>query len=99
MHRGLTTKPTCSAQIEIFPIARATMDHVLPKLILVNVLVSGRSSREVLQNVHAGATMPFRVWVGGLHCLLVFTPQAFPLPVVGFAIHRRQSLLHTPHLS
>ena len=69
MHRGLITKPTCRPQIEIFLIARATMDHVLPKLILVNVLVSGRSSREVLQNVRAMATMPFRVWVGCLHCV------------------------------
>jgi hypothetical protein len=67
-------------------------------LILVNVLVSGRSSREVPQNVRAGATLPFRVWVGGLYCPLVFTLQAFPLLFGGVAIHLRQSLWHTPHL-
>jgi hypothetical protein len=97
VYRGLIANPTFRPLIEIFPIARATMDHVFPKLILVNVLVSGRSSREVLQNVRAGATMAFRVGVGGLHCVLVFTLQAFPLPFGGFAIHLRQSLWHTPH--
>jgi len=74
------------------------MEHVLPMLVLVNVLVSGRSSREALQNVRAGASMPFRVWVGGLHCLLVFTLQAFPFLFGRFAIHLRQPLWHTPRL-
>jgi hypothetical protein len=41
MYRGLTTKPTC-AQIQIFPIPRATLDHVLTIPILINILVSGR---------------------------------------------------------
>jgi len=35
MYRGLTTKPTW-AQIQIFPIPRATLDHVLTIPILIN---------------------------------------------------------------
>jgi len=95
-HLGIPTQPTSCAQIEVLLIARATVDHMLPVLTVINILVSGRSSCEILQNFGSGATMSF--WVGklGLHCLLVTTLQAYPLLFGGLALHVRQLLWHTP---
>ena len=36
------------AQVEILLIARTTVDHMLPMFIPLDVLVSGRSNREIL---------------------------------------------------
>jgi hypothetical protein len=45
VHLGILTQPTCRTQIEIFLVARTTMDHVLPLYIRLDVLVLGRPSR------------------------------------------------------
>jgi hypothetical protein len=41
VHVGILAQPTCRAEIEILQVARATMDHVLPLCIRLDVFVLG----------------------------------------------------------
>jgi hypothetical protein len=45
MRLGRIAKPTRFPQIKEFPVARRTVDHMLPLFILLDVLVSRRSGR------------------------------------------------------
>src|SRR5580704_8093812 len=79
--------------IEKLPVARPTVDHMVPLLILLNVLEPRGSGREVSQNSRAGAAMPFCVGVRGLHRRLVFALQSIPLVFRCFAFHVCQSVI------
>jgi hypothetical protein len=79
MRLGRIAKPTRFPQIKEFPVARRTVDHMLPLFILLDVLVSRRSGRQVPQNIVSGATVPFWIGVRGLHRRLVFALQPNPL--------------------
>jgi hypothetical protein len=48
MQFSFPTHATRRAQVKILLIARTTVDHMLPMFIPLNILVSGRSSREIL---------------------------------------------------
>jgi hypothetical protein len=56
------TEPTRGTEVQILLIARRAVDDVFPGLFAIDFLVSGGSSRKVLQNLGSRATMPF--WVG-----------------------------------
>ena len=79
MHLGLVAEPTRLPEIEKLPVARRTVDHMLPLFILLDVLVSRRSGRQIPQNIVSGATVPFWIGVRGLHRRLVFALQPIPL--------------------
>jgi hypothetical protein len=93
MHFGLVAKPTRFPVIEKLPIARRTVDYMVPLLILLDVLEPRGSGREVSQNIRAGAAMPFWVGVRGLYRRLVFVLQAIPLLFRCFAFHVCQSVI------
>jgi len=62
MRLDLIAQPTRFPEIEKLPVARRTVDYMLPLGILFQVLKSGRSYCEVPQDIRSGATVPF--WIG-----------------------------------
>lgn len=94
MHLSALAEPTCLPKIEVLLIARGTVDHMLPLLVLLDILMPSGPRRKILQNIGFGAPVPFWVGVRSLHSLLVFTLQAIPLLFRCFAVHVRQSLWH-----
>ena len=78
LHLGLVAKPTRFPEIEKLPVARCTVDYMLPLGILFQVFKSGRSYCEVPQDIRSGATVPFWIGVRGLHRRLVFALQTIP---------------------
>ena len=98
MRPSLIAKPARFPRVEILLVARRTVDHMLPLLVLLDVLKPCRSGGEVPQNVRSGATTPLWVWVRGLHRLLVLALQAIPFLLRRFALHVRQPLWQMPCL-
>ena len=94
MDSGFLAKPARFPQIEVLLVARRTLDHVLPLLVLLDILVSSGPRRKILEDIGFGAPAPFWVGVRSLHTHLVFTLQAIPLLFRCFAVHVRQSLWH-----
>jgi hypothetical protein len=93
MHLGLVAKPTRFPAIEKLPVARRTVDYMIPLLILFDVLEPRGPSREFSQNIRSGAVLPFGVGVRRLHRFLVFALQAIPLVFRCFAFHVCQSVI------
>ena len=48
MQFSFPPRATRGAQVKILLVARTTVDHMLPMFIPLDILVSGRSSREIL---------------------------------------------------
>jgi hypothetical protein len=96
MNDAFSADPTCLPQVEILLVARRTVDHMVPLLVVFAVLEKGRSAREIPQNLGLRTAAPFGVGVRSLHSLLVFTLQAIPLLFRSFAVHARQQLWHMP---
>jgi len=96
MNFGLVAKPTRFPAIEELPVARRTVDYMVPLLILLDVLEPRGSGREVPQNIRAGAATPFWVGMRGLYRRLVFVLQTIPLLFRCFTFHVCQSLWHKP---
>jgi hypothetical protein len=67
----ILAEATGSAKVEILLVAGCTVNHVLPVLIAVDFLVSGRSTRKILQYLGSRTTMPLGIRVQGLHGFLI----------------------------
>ncbi len=68
---GFFAKAARFPQLEVFLVARRTVDYMLPLLVVLNVLEPRRSNCEVIQNLCSGAAAPFRVGVRSRHSFLV----------------------------
>jgi hypothetical protein len=59
MNDAFFTEPTRFPQVEILLVARGTVDHMPPLLIVFDVFEKGRSAREIPQNLGHGTAAPF----------------------------------------
>ncbi len=84
---GFLANPTRFPKIEIFLVAWRAADHMLPLLILLDVLELRRSNCEAAENFRFRATAPFGVGVGILYPFLILPLQAIPPILRRFSIH------------
>jgi hypothetical protein len=96
MHFHFVSKPTRFSKINVLLVARRTVDHVLPLLLSLDILVSRGPRREILKAIGFRTTAPFGVGIRGLHSLLIIPLQAIPMIFRRFSIHVRKLLWHRP---
>ena len=90
MYLGLLAQPTGLPEIEILPVARRTVDHMLPLLLVLDILVSRGPRRKISKAISFRTTAPFGVGICSLHSLLILSLQAIPMIFRRFSIHVRR---------
>jgi hypothetical protein len=90
MYLGLLAQPTGLPEIEILTVARRTVDHMLPLLLVLDILMSRGPRRKISKAIGFRTTAPFGVGICSLHSLLILPLQAIPMIFRRFSIHVRR---------